>query len=412
MHPVTATDPLQPAEAFQARVLEGRGFAERGDLAAAEGLFRRLLDESRDVHAGNHARALASLVTLYGRAGRYLEAHVLARRLAALATAVGLASDTTLAFALGKVCGALSQLRLTEPLGEALGELREVLDRLPARPANVEMEYHITAGTYASSVGDIPGARRQVEAYRATVTGVAVPEAVYRWALSMADARVALLEGRPGHARAELERLGGDVPSPPFSRLHELVLGVEVYQALGDGARARALADDALGLLASVQDEAFQAADFVYQGGRLTRALEAMGEVGLAARAYDLLAAAVLINLRQVDACMRELPELGLGDAASRAVLTGFRKQFLHEQHNLLERVARLLAPPRADAARYLLTGNAPEGWIAICAWCECVRTPDGAWLPIGHFIARHGALNVTHGICPACASALLPTRA
>ena len=121
---------LEPTPAFQARVLEGRALAEAGDFDGAEGQFRALLAESRlDGHEGNHIRAVQSLITLYGRGGRYLEAHMLARRLAQRAGEHGADGDAALAFALGAVCGALSQLDLDEPLGRALVDLRAVLDR-------------------------------------------------------------------------------------------------------------------------------------------------------------------------------------------------------------------------------------------------------------------------------------------
>ena len=138
---------LQPSEAGMARVLEGRAQAEAGDFAAAETTFRALLDEARDRHDGDHAIAMQSLITLYGRGGRYLEAHLLARRLADAGRAAE--DDKVLAFALGAVCGALSQLDLVEPLGHALADLRVVLDRVEEPYTNLELEYHAAAGVHA-----------------------------------------------------------------------------------------------------------------------------------------------------------------------------------------------------------------------------------------------------------------------
>ena len=45
--------------------------------------------------------------------------------------------------------------------------------------------------------------------------------------------------------------------------------------------------------------------------------------------------------------------------------------------------------------------------FIPVCAWCESVRTSEGTWLPIGHYIPRDGPFELTHGICPPCAGDL-----
>ena len=100
-------DPLAPTPDFEARLRRGRDLADRGEFHAAEGVFRTLVTEAREGHPGNHARALASLTTLYGRAGRYLEAHTLSARLVTLARSAGPAADRTLAHALSRMCGAL-----------------------------------------------------------------------------------------------------------------------------------------------------------------------------------------------------------------------------------------------------------------------------------------------------------------
>lgn len=400
-------DPLAPSEEFQARILRGREMADRGDFRGAEGVFRALLEEARHRQPGNHARALASLATLYGRAGRYFEAHALASRLAALARAAGLAADATLAFALAKACGALSQLRLTEPLAATLRELRQVLDRHPEPLLNLELEFHVAAAAHASVVGDVRSARTHIEAYRRTLERLRVPENVYRWALTMADGRLLLLEGRPEEARTLVERLGTEVPSPVFAELHGLVLEVEVHAALGEREEAVRGARRALEVLAASDRGSFLAAGHIHQGDLLARALEGLGEEELAHRAYDLMAIAVVANLAQVEDCMRALPELGLGDGEAQAALVGFRKQFLREQHELLGRVARLLSRRADYRAHELLGQRVHDGMIPICAWCESVRTPEGVWLPIGHYVPRHGPFEVTHGICPPCAGGL-----
>lgn len=395
-------NPLAPTDAFKARVLEGRALAEGGDFAAAERHFRGLLDEARDAHAGDHVLAMQSLITLYGRGGRYLEAHMLARRIAERARAAE--DDVVLAFALGAVCGALSQLDLVEPLGRALGDLRVVLDRAPTPYVNIELEYHAAAGVHARVSEDFNRARDHMTAYRKLIQEADVEE-VFRWALLMGQAQLAFHEGNHILAKHLVHELGGGEKTPPFHRLKELALAVGVHAALAEVPEAQAAAAEALGILESVREQSGLASGRIHEGSILALELEGMGEFDLAAQVYDLVAEAVLIRLRQVDECTRELPELGLDDEESIAVLARFRQQFVREQRQLLRRVAELLAS-RGDAYVHgLLERSAPDGLVAICAWCESVRPSDGRWLPIGHYIPREGSFDVTHAICPTCAA-------
>lgn len=400
----TTSSTFEPSARFRERVLEGRALAERGDFHAAESHFRGLLDEARGTHDGNHVLAVQSLITLYGRGGRYLEAHVLARRLAQRARDAGAGAARVHAFALGAVCGALSQLDLVEPLGHALADLRAVLDAAPEPYLNLELEYHAAAQVHARVSGDFERAREHVTAYRRLVQDADV-EAVFRWALLMCQAQLAHHEGNHILARHMLDELGGGEKTPPFHRLKELALGACVYAALEENAEARRAAEEALRILESVRQEPGLASGRIHAGSVLATELERLGEFDLAAHVHDLVAAAVLIRLRQVDECTRELPELGLDDDDSTAVLARFRQQFVREQRELLRRVAALLAS-RGDAyVQSLLERSAPDGLVAICAWCESVRPSDGRWLPIGHFIPREGSFDVTHAICPGCAA-------
>ena len=403
-------DPLAPTPEFEARLRRGRELADRGEFHAAEGVFRTLVTEARERHLGNHARALSALTTLYGRAGRYLEAHTLGTRLARLARSLGPPADRTLAHALSRVCGALSQLRIADALGESLFELRVVLDRLPATLANVELEYHIVAGAHATMVGEVARAREHVEAYRGILETVRAPDAVYRWALTMADSRVLLLEGRAAEARELAAHLGTDVPPPEFGRLHGLVLEVEIRASLGERGEAVRAGREALARMAGVDRASFLAADYIHQGDLLARTFERLGEVDLAHQAYDRMAEAVIVSLEQVDECSRWLPELGLSTSEDQAPLSRARKQFLREQQALLARVARLLERHDDSRIRDLLMHPEKDGLAVICAWCESARTSEGVWLPIGHLVPRAGPFQVTHGICPPCAFELQAT--
>lgn len=402
---MSGANPLAPTPEFDARILRGRELADRGEFHAAEGVIRTLLTEARGRHVGNHARALSTLTTLYGRAGRYLEAHTLGVHLVLLARSMGPAADQPLAFALARVCGALSQLRIEDALGEALAELREVLDRQPTPFDHLELEYHVAASVHATLLGDAAKARGHIEAYRRILGTLKAPDTVYRWALTMADARVTLLEGRPAEARALLAQLGTGVRAPEFGHLQTLVLEVEIGAALGEAEPSVRAGRAALERMAGVDRGSFLSADVVHQGGLLARAFERLGEVELAHQAYDRMAAAVLVSLEQVDECARWLPELGPATGEDMAPLSRARKKFLREQKALLGRVASLLESQGKSRVRALLVHPEKAGLVAICAWCESVRTSEDLWLPIGHFVPRSGPFEVTHGMCPPCAA-------
>lgn len=398
------TEDLEPTDAFMARILEGRALAEAGDFEGAEAHFRGLLTEARDSHAGNHARSISSLLILYGRSGRFFEVHVLSRHLADLARAAGPAAEPTLAFALSSICGALSQLRLVEPLAPALREFRALLDRAEGLTVDLELKYRSAAAARALTVLDSNEARTHIREYQRTLSEHPDLEALWRWAIGMSEAQLALLEHQPDLAMRIMQRLRGGDLTPPHHRLKELTLSIMVHVALGQPYEAQRLAVQAIELLESVQDQPFLASDRIHQGTRLTRELENLGELDLAQRVYDLVAAAVMIRLQQLDECMHQLPELGLGDPQSTEELTGFRKQFMQEQRELMRSVANLLESRGEDHLRKTLTRPEMDGYLVVCAWCESVRPRGGRWLPIGHFVPRDAQLRLTHTMCPTCA--------
>ena len=64
----------------------------------------------------------------------------------------------------------------------------------------------------------------------------ATPEVavVFHWALAMAEARLARLEGDPARAWQLMEVLGAEVKTPSFHGLQELVQRVSIKSALGE----------------------------------------------------------------------------------------------------------------------------------------------------------------------------------
>jgi hypothetical protein len=45
------------------------------------------------------------------------------------------------------------------------------------------------------------------------------------------------------------------------------------------------------------------------------------------------------------------------------------------------------------------------ETLLPLCAWCKKYRTEQGEWKPIEEYLRESGAPDVTHGICPECAT-------
>lgn len=61
-----------------------------------------------------------------------------------------------------------------------------------------------------------------------------------------------------------------------------------------------------------------------------------------------------------------------------------------------LGRVSRKLAETEARL-------DAAMGFLALCASCKQVRTPEGHWEAIESYLRRTGGVELTHGICPVC---------
>ena len=49
------------------------------------------------------------------------------------------------------------------------------------------------------------------------------------------------------------------------------------------------------------------------------------------------------------------------------------------------------------------------HGLLPVCAWCRKVRDGAGYWQRLEDYIVRHSEASVTHGICPDCATQLVP---
>lgn len=63
------------------------------------------------------------------------------------------------------------------------------------------------------------------------------------------------------------------------------------------------------------------------------------------------------------------------------------------------------------DLQRALSQIRTLRGLLPVCAWCKRVRDDGGYWSEIETYVRIHSDADFTHGICPACSAALLPTQ-
>jgi PAS domain S-box-containing protein len=67
------------------------------------------------------------------------------------------------------------------------------------------------------------------------------------------------------------------------------------------------------------------------------------------------------------------------------------------------KRAERALRARVDELARALEENRRLRGLMPLCAWCRKLRSDRGYWLELEDFLAQHGDITVTHGICPEC---------
>ena len=102
----------------------------------------------------------------------------------------------------------------------------------------------------------------------------------------------------------------------------------------------------------------------------------------------------------------------GLG---SLCVIDRQPRQLSLDQTSALEAMARLVVTQLelrrvshelADTAANLKTLG---GLLPICSYCKCIRNDQGYWELIEAYLKKHTEVELTHGICPACAQKHYP---
>lgn len=398
MHPVFA-----PSDALRPKLQEGRQVADAGDLARAEALFRGLLTTGAGDGPFDRLFLLSSLMTVSSRLGRQFETLVLARFLTDRLMA--LEQLEAAAGCMATYCESISGVAARELRVRRLEDLERMLAALDPGEGGMPREaFHGCAFDLALEAGDVQGAREHAERYRA----YAPRYEGRRWRkasqLAIYDIRLDLASGMPHRALETLERLEARVSGLKEPAAILAWMRVRCLEAAGEIPRAEAAARRYLALLEATRDDESMAPHRMRNAARLAAWFAARpGYESAARRTYDLAAAAVLQRILQLNTSVPALAEIGVDVGAAAEDLAELRRSFLAEQGELLARVAELFRRDPSTYAHLMVAEDDDEELIHLCAWCERVRTQDGVWLPIGHFIPRVGPLPISHGICSDC---------
>jgi DNA-binding response OmpR family regulator len=76
-----------------------------------------------------------------------------------------------------------------------------------------------------------------------------------------------------------------------------------------------------------------------------------------------------------------------------------------------LRRVVSELRATNADLAAARAEVTRLNDLTPICSFCKKVRSPDGEWGPLDHYLGSHERVDFTHGLCPTCRDAHDPLR-
>jgi hypothetical protein len=392
--------PPHSESAYTETLRDGIRAAESGDLAAAERSFREVLAEVRDTGSRTERLATSSLLTLFARQGRDVEALVLARRHLAISAVTGDAEDAC--FGNASLVEALSRLGDWRRLDAALEDFDRALDRYSGRHA-AALRRHLlrTRVTRELARGDVTAAAAELARLHALDAVDPDPPAIAS-ATHLVDAEFGLATGSPGRARAALERVSANVGRVPIEAAFlaaRCTLAIE-----GPAAAAAALADVVAALDApeartegvakrlSVARQAAQLAERIGAGFELTQ------------RAFDVAAAMVILRASEIERITQDVPELAEVDPADARALAAYRIRFASEQKELLAAVADLLRRRATSGDLPAWVHSAADGAAQICPWCLRVRTPDGGLLPVGHYLPTGAGLSVRHAACDACA--------
>ena len=395
--PESATQTPEIARALERAIATIRA----GSLEEAERILVALIPRARG-RGDWELRAVNTLAAVYGRSGRVFESLVLSRQAVALARDAG--NTRREIKALSGVCVGRYGLYIGADFSAELARLRHLMLGVPVDESTRTLHMEIAYVEFAHALvnDDLDAAEAHID----TFFGLSPrdgPEAALAHCVDLAcRALIAIRAGRADDANRLLDELDAHGNVSPYHAPELRTLRVQARVAVGDLDAARR---DGMIALRAIEEAPEGALSYcIHFGSQLAEALHAAGDIDGAHRAYDLVATAVVRRLRQLDACMKALPQLGFGSRDDATDLVRYRRRFVSGQREILSRVGALFHTADVADLRSLIETKDGSGYVAICAWCESLRDEDGRWLAAGHLVPRDGPFRITHGICTPCA--------
>jgi tetratricopeptide (TPR) repeat protein len=393
---VIAASP-DPALRSAARVAAGRAALERGRDIEAARLCRQALLDTWGTGGPTELAACENLARVCLRQRRIYESLVLARRACGLAES--LEESETHVHARLHLAAVLFDLGDVGRATEALSRAEDEVARLPAE-ARVHHRRNVERlrTEMALHLGALEAAFHHLDVL------AGLPGSADDGTTLTLEARLLVEAGRYDEARDVLIRTAMGARRSASSSYERDLLDARCLLVLRGPGIAR---DAGCALLARLETRGRED----LSPGRRMELAEELGRLLIdrcsapveARRAFDFAGAAALERMEEFERFLRALPQLQTADVEDRAILEDFRERFFLEHHELLGAVNRLFQ--EATPAARVFGGATQESQriVAICAWCERLRGPEGVWIPFRRFRAPEGPVEVSHGICGSC---------
>jgi hypothetical protein len=333
---------------------------------------------------------------------REFEALVFARRAQIVAEALD--DAVALADCLLHLAACRMELDATAAAERTFDQLEAMLPSLPHRRAvAVARRVHTHRADVALRAGDSVAARRQIDAWAALDASGEVTDPNVERRID-AEARLALLDGRPSDALSLLDRMPRRLAPVTPSEFDVELRRAEAVAAIGRGAAFVAVAEPLLAHLLAHGQRLFgggRAFVFASDLGRLAN--ECGGPVSLAARAHEFAARMALARLGELESAARRLDLADVLQEHDRHDLARYRAAFADRHQAALQALSADFSGVPAEAVERLAGFVHGDGAVRVCAWCLLAWLPDGRTAPAGHILQSVVPDAVTHGICPPC---------